>query len=310
MKKFDKNNLIVAKVDENDLMSFLVKMDIDDSGNPMFPLEDLSKEIVNVIPEYVFADHIDHSIPLTDVMERLREAASAIYKIRDYDVVYKAVVQNDATAQAELDKSAYLKRGEFGELLLHMILRDFKNTVPLISKVFFKDSANVPAHGFDAVHVSPNDSILWLGESKLYNDGKLGVRALAEDLAHHLRTDYLNEQFAIIMKNLNNDSIPQRKEWIKKLSSASRLADKLSFINIPMLCVYEHDIYSKFADTMRQDAADYHEINVRELKSYFDACNRNPLSDKCNIILMLLPIKNKKELVKALHLKLFAMQNI
>ena len=105
----------------------------------------------------------------------------------------------------------------------------------------------------------------------MYNDGKLGVKALAEDLAHHLRTDYLNEQFAIIMKNLNNDSIPQRKEWIKKLSSASRLADKLSFINIPMLCVYEHDIYSKFADTMRQDAADYHipKLALLLIEKYF-----------------------------------------
>lgn len=44
---------------------------------------------------------------------------------------------------------------EFIELLLHLLLREYKHTIPLISKVYFKDSAGVPAHGFDAVHITP-----------------------------------------------------------------------------------------------------------------------------------------------------------
>ena len=31
---FDKKNIILAKIQEDDLNSFLVDMDIDDSGNP------------------------------------------------------------------------------------------------------------------------------------------------------------------------------------------------------------------------------------------------------------------------------------
>jgi hypothetical protein len=32
-----------------------------------------------------------------------------------------------------------LARGEFGELILHLLLRDFHDTVPLLSKIYFKD---------------------------------------------------------------------------------------------------------------------------------------------------------------------------
>src|SRR3712207_6996007 len=47
----------------------------------------------------------------------------------------------------------YSKRGEFGELLLHSVIRDVFHSEPAISKIFFKDSANDTVKGFDAVHV-------------------------------------------------------------------------------------------------------------------------------------------------------------
>lgn len=312
MKVFDKKNVILSKIDEDDLLTFLLKMDIDDSNNPLYPLELFTQELINVIPEYVFAQYEDPTLSYTDAVDKLREAAKAIYKIKEFDLLRTICLSEDTTvkqnAQQELDAMPYRNRGEFGELLLHFLLRDFKGTIPLVSKVYFKDSSNIPAHGFDAIHISPDKKILWLGESKLYTDGKDGIRALVDDLNKHLKTDYLNDQFAIIAKNLKNNSIPQRNFWLKELASANSLKEKLDLINIPMLCVYEHDIYDKFADTTLQDAADYHEINVRELKKYFDDNNTNPLKDRCNIILLLFPIKSKYELVKKLHERLWHMQ--
>lgn len=57
-------------------------------------------------------------------------------------------LEHDEAARAEIEKLSENQRGEFGELLLHLILRDFKGTIPLISKVYFKDSAGVPAPWF------------------------------------------------------------------------------------------------------------------------------------------------------------------
>lgn len=307
---FDKKNIIVSKVNEDDLNSFLVDMDIGDDGQPYYPINELASCIINTIPEYVFAQYENPEIPQTDTVEKLREAARSIYKIKNFETMRRWYLEHDETAKTELEKISENQRGEFGELLLHLILRDFKGTIPLISKVYFKDSAGVPAHGFDAVHISPDEKILWLGESKFYNDGKTGVRNLLKDLTEHFTRDFLNEQFAIIKKNLENNSIPQRDEWIKTLSNCSKLQEKISMINIPMLCTYTHDIYQRFSDFTKDDAITYHETNIRELKQYFDEKNEHPLKAQLNVILLLFPVRNKKELVIKLHEKLWHMQSM
>lgn len=313
-KYFDKKNIIMVKIDENDLMSFLVKMDIDDLGQPLFPLNDLTHEVIGVIPEYVFAHYEEPNADQTTWVSYIAEAAHAIYKIKEFELMNKVYCSDNVNernaAEKELESMPFRNRGEFGEILLHMLLRDFKNTIPLISKVYFKDSSNVPAHGFDAVHISSKEKILWLGESKVYTNGKQGLDALVDDLEKHLKRDYLNAQFLLIKKNLKNNNIPQREEWIKILSEAGTLQEKLKIINIPMLCVYEYDIYEKFFDTTSLDASKYHVNNIRDLKKYFDNKNKMPLSSKCNIILMLFPIKNKYEFVKKLHEKLWHMQSL
>lgn len=307
---FDRQEIIVSRISETDLNSFLVDMDIGDDGEPYYPLNELANSIINTIPEYVFAQYENPEIPQTDAVEKLREAAKSIYKIKDFDIMRRWYLQHDESVKSEIEQLPAKRRGEFGELLLHLLLRDFKGTIPLISKVYFKDTAGVPAHGFDAVHISPEDKILWLGESKFYVDGKAGMRELLGDLSKHFTRNFLDEQFIIVKKNLENNSIPQRDEWIKILSNCSKLRDKISMINIPMLCTYSHDIYRCFSNLNDSKALSYHEVNVRELKRYFDENNQHPLRGQLNIILLLFPIRNKKELITILHEKLWHMQSM
>ena len=47
---FDKKNVILLKVNEDDLNTFLVDMDIDDEGNPKYCLDDFTKAICNTFP--------------------------------------------------------------------------------------------------------------------------------------------------------------------------------------------------------------------------------------------------------------------
>ena len=203
-KIFDKKNVILIRVDDSDLASFLVDSDINDMGNYEWRMKELAEAIINVVPEYVFANHMGGSILQSDIIELVRESARAIYKVKEYELMRRCCVDNDKNALQEWQKSGYVNRGEFGELLLHLLLREYKGTIPLISKVYFKDSPGVPAHGFDAVHITPDEQILWLGESKLYGDVKKGLKELLKDLDKHFKKDYINEQFSIIKKNLEN----------------------------------------------------------------------------------------------------------
>lgn len=307
---FDTKHIIISKIQEDDLNSFLIDLDIDDNGNPLYQLNEFAQAIINTIPEYVFAQYEDPSITQINAVEKLREAAKSIYKIRDYELMRRWYLEKDQSVQDDINKMGKSRRGEFGELILHLLLRDFKHTIPLVSKVYFKDSAGVPAHGFDAVHITPDDGILWLGESKFYTDSKDGVKALIDDLLNHFTREYLNEQFIIIKKNLGNNSIPQRDEWIEKLTQCNKLRDKINTINIPLLCTYPHDIYNLFNDLNAKEAVEYHDKNIRELKEYFDNNNKHPLKAQLNIILLLFPIRDKEELIIKLHEKLWHMQNM
>lgn len=66
---FDTQNVILLKVDEADLNSFLVDMDLDDNGRYSFQLEPLANAIIGTIPEYVFADYKGSSLPLLRVLQ-------------------------------------------------------------------------------------------------------------------------------------------------------------------------------------------------------------------------------------------------
>ena len=148
-----------------------------------FRLSPLTDVLMQVIPEFVLGFHEGNSIPYTEMVSKLREAARIVY---------------------QTDK--YQKRGEFGELILHFLLRDFHNTIPLVSKIYFKDSVSMTVHGFDSVQVSNDRGIrkLWLGESKLYTDGKSGIKSLIEDLKYHLNTDYLKQEMTLLSTKLPN----------------------------------------------------------------------------------------------------------
>lgn len=307
---FDKKNIILVKVNDPDLMSFLVDTDLMDDGSYDWRLDDLASEIISVIPEYVFADYIGDTIGITEVIDKIKEAANCIYQVKDYDLMRRYCIENDEEALNQMKDKAYKNKGDFGEVLLHMLLRDFKKTVPLISKVYYKDTANVAAHGFDAVHISPKEKILWLGESKLYGDGKGGLKALCKDLEEHIKRDYLNDQFLIIKKNLENNSIPQRKEWIDILSNCTKMSERLKIINIPMLCIYPDEIYKDIEEELSESLSKRYMQSVKELKDYFDKNVAHSLKGHINIILFLFPIKDKVAFVTKLHEKLWHMQNI
>lgn len=114
-KIFDKKNVILIRIDESDLASFLVDSDINDNGDYEWRIKELAESIINVVPEYVFANHTGGSIPQEDLVERLRESAKSIYKVKEYDLMRRYCMNNDLEALDELNEGGYKNRGEFGE---------------------------------------------------------------------------------------------------------------------------------------------------------------------------------------------------
>src|SRR5690606_10364870 len=182
---------------------------------------------------------------------KLVEAAQAIYKIDSFQKAKDIYLNNGSITDDVDDKS--LRRGEFGELILHLLLRDFHNTIPLLSNVYFKDSFGHTVHGFDAVHIEPTTKTLWLGESKLYTQGKAGIKALIKDIEEHIKSDYLESEFLIISKKLKHfDNIPEKDYWLDLMSKSTKLIDQITAINIPLLCTYNCDLFRNHSDENSQ----------------------------------------------------------
>jgi hypothetical protein len=305
---FGSEKIIAHKINNTELSTFLVGFDIDDNGTSKYRIKPLINKLSDVIYEFAFGFHDGEETPNNEILSKLIEAAQSIYKIDAFQKVKD--IYNTGSIEDDLEDK-YLRRGEFGELVLHLLLRDFHKTIPLLSKIYFKDAFGATVHGFDAVHIEPNTKTLWLGESKLYKDGKAGIRALIQDIEEHFKSDYLNSEFLIVSKKLKHfDNIPEKDYWLDLMSKSSKLIDQLESINIPLLCTYNCELFNKYSDENCEDFVEDYMNEMQELKQYFDDNNNHPLKTKLNIILILFPVQDKVELVKGLHNKLSLMQKL
>lgn len=309
MGPFKAHEVIEERIKESELCSYLVGFDIDDSGVSFYRLDPLVMKILSALHEFAFGFHEGEQTDNTETLFKLIESSRSIYKIDEYQKVKDLYFNSGALTDDIADK--YLRRGEFGELILHLILRDFHNTIPLLSKIYFKDSIGHTVHGFDAVHIDPVNKTMWLGESKLYIDPKKGLNELIKDVEEHFKLDYLNSEFSLISKKIRHaQNSPELEYWVSLLSSGGKLSDKLNKIHIPLLCTYSCDSFTKFDNESSIEFDEYYRNKILLLKKHFDDNYSHPLKKHLNIILMLFPVSNKIELVKRLHNKLSLIQQI
>ena len=249
-----------------------------------FRLQPLVDVIRKVIPEFALGYYEGHSVPLTDVVEKLREAAETVYLT---------------------DK--YQNRGEFGELILHLLLRDYCGTIHLVAKIYFKDSHNVTVHGFDGVQVTTENGInkLWLGESKLYKNGLDGVKELAGDLKRHIAEDYLRREFTLLTRKLP-ESCPDIEHWRNLMDKHQTLDRIYSSIVVPMVCTYSSDLFKNHSSMTKEYIVAF-EDECRALHSHFQD---QKIKTNVEVILLLLPVTSKDELNVELDKRLKAMQKI
>lgn len=307
---FDSKKVITQHISEADLKTYFVGFDINDNNERVYRWKNLINLLQNVIPEFAFGHHDGTSTDNTKILEKLCDAAKSIYKIKEFEKVRQIYEEGESIDDDDEEKK-YLKRGEFGELILHLLLRNFHDTIPLLSKIYFKDAYGSTVHGFDAVHIQPGTKTLWLGESKLYMSGNNGVKALIKDIKEHFKRDYLDDEFAIISRKIKPYvNIPEKDYWLDLMDKNTKLSDVFSSVTVPLVCTYTSDNFTKYDDETLKEFIDEYEKEVRGLKRYFDQHNDHPLKTKLNIILLLFPVRSKNELVRRMHKKLHRLQVI
>lgn len=310
------SGVLVLKIDEDDVNTVLLNTDVSSDGSLQYAYDNFASVFSENILEYAFAYA---EIPRDQITKKQREAAQSLLKLHEIDRLRYYLERDIPEEEWDPDFLRwYEKKGVLGEIILHMILKEFKNTIPLISKMYFKDSFSQEAKGFDAVHVSQDGQTLWLGETKFYKAWKTngvikgGIDELVGDLKKHITKDYLTEQYVIIKRGLEAQlEHPQRAVWIEKLSKPVLLKDVFQYICIPLLCIYEDNIaldYLKAVDDAIKDADIV--THTTTLRDYYNSINTFPYRERVQTVLILMPIEAKKKLVKCMIEKIWHMQSI
>lgn len=276
---FQSHNVIAEQLAEPTLRGYHIGFD-----QGRFRVEPLVDVVADVIPEFALGYPGHMEVPLSALRKKLKEAANRIYNT---------------------DK--YKRRGEFGELILHLLLRDHFGSVPLVSKIYFKDSPNDTVKGFDAIHIVETDeeSQLWLGESKLYNDGVAGTKALANDVIEHFKAEYLRQEFSLVSAKLPQ-TWPKVQEWRDRLDQYNTLDAILDRVFVPLVCTYTSPLFSSYSS----NAPAYFEAFEQECHSLHESFMEALPTTELDLIFLLLPVECKDTLVELLHGKLKSMQTI
>lgn len=343
--RFGCNEVLVTSYDEKKLKVFYIGYDLGECR-----LEDFTEIVMDSLVDFAFGYH-------TGILKKynrrdLKEAAKSLYSIkaiRDYKE--KNIDQNKVLDDDDIldkDEQSYQKRGEFGELILHIILRDFFDTAPLLSKIHFKDSDGMTVHGFDSVHIGPDllrkgQLSLFLGESKLYSRkdekaGEKGVKDLVDDIKNHFNVEFFKRECLLIAKKIDGyksldtyvdhntkDAYEKflnfKNEYMRKLKDMSdgkiKLDDFVSSITVPLICTYQSPIFKEDVSDGSDEFKKALDIEVRKLKNKLDdelsKLTKKPgqidYQQQLNIVLILLPIPSKKQLITKLHTKLWNQQN-
>lgn len=311
-----KSGVLLLKINEDDVNTILMNTDIDENGSLQYVYDEFANAFSENIMEYAFAFT---DIPRNEITKKHREAANSLMKL--YEINKLKDYFDNGIPENEWDTSFlrwYRRKGVFGEVILHLILKDFKNTIPLVSKLYFKDSFAQEAKGFDSVHVSEDGTTLWLGETKFYKDStkqgvkKGGIDELVKDLNSHFVKDYLQEQFVIIRRGLDTQyQHPQRQKWLDILNKPVLLKDVFQYVKVPLLCIYEDSIANDFISNIDDKIKESNIItHTTTLKDYYKSINNYPYKNQVETVLILMPIQAKDKLIKCMLEKIWHMQNI
>lgn len=212
-----------------------------------------------------------------------------------------------SAAKRVYDSKKFKNRGEFGEVILHAAIRQVFDSLPAVSKIYYKSSNNDTVKGFDAVHIvgPPEDLELWLGEVKFYSSIANAIHDVIPELKAHLESDFLRNEFALIINKI--DPKWPHSNILKKLLQPEISLDQIfKRVCIPVLLTYDSPCIADHT-ACNQSYTTAFEAEIRKNLQSFILGN---FTEEVRIHIFLLPLLSKTALVTALDEKLKAWQQI
>lgn len=241
------------------------------------------------------------------ILEWLPEFALRHSELTDIDSGNAVQLIRDA-ARRVYESKMFKNRGEFGELFLHAAIRQVFDSLPAISKIYYKSARNNTVKGFDAVHVveSRDGALeLWLGEAKFYSDYGNAVRDVVDELKQHTQTDFLRDEF-LLLKGKIDSTWPHARALEDLLSENKSLDEVFARACFAVLLTYDSACLAQYS---KCDLA-YVAAFEAEIRKHYALFTSKKLPAEITVHLLLLPLHTKEVLLKELDGRLKAWQTI
>ncbi|MDW8853103.1 DUF1837 domain-containing protein [Flavobacterium sp. MMLR14_040] len=190
------------------------------------------------------------------------------------------------------DKSS---KGDYGELLLFLILKVFFKSDKLVTKVKLK-TGNQEVYGYDCAHftIENNEPILWLGESKFYDNFSGAIANAFESLESHCCTEFTKNEFSFLEPHIEINKDYQYSDIIREKLSSMETFDNIK-IKVPVFITYDCKKIKNHQDATTQE---FLEDFQEEFFNKSVSIEKKSLDLKSNfeLLFILLPLESVKDL--------------
>ena len=202
------------------------------------------------------------------------------------------------------------KGSELAEIVLYGIMKHHYGALPVVPKIFYKQSAQDNAKGMDSVHIlvdeENNDFTLWFGEAKFYNDiQNVRLDAIVSSVNTSLQTDKLKKENSIITGVSDLDDLIADEALQANIKNA--LSHKISIdelkpkLHIPILLLHEcpiTEVQDNLTDEYREEIKEYHKGRAEAyFKKQVNKCSGIHKYSDIRFHIILFPVPKKETII-------------
>lgn len=191
------------------------------------------------------------------------------------------------------------KKGDYGELLLFLILEVFYPARKIVTKVRLRSSLGDEIKGYDCAHFSIDDGeiCLWLGEAKFHQDFSSAIFKAVQSINDHMSDKAIKDELTILESN-NTEIEESERIMLEEYLNSGISLDKMKF-KIPILITFDSTIVGNHKEVCDAFTKDLH----LELDNKYKIIDGKTLTVKDNIELhfILLPLQAIKEIKEELE---------
>jgi hypothetical protein len=252
-----------------------------------------------------------------DFEEREYRQRDLVGLIRDM-VPYFALTEDEITSlhKSEWNKVSFTrisdaqptKKGDYGELLLYIILSIFYKSPKFVTKARLRSSTREQIKGFDCAHFSIDDAgevKLWLGEAKFHASLSGAISSAFTSITTNF-SDATKVKAELKLLGgeieINKSLSPEHLELLVSYTNGGRSLDKVP-IQVPVLVTYDSKCIADSCGTEHADidSSVFRAKLISELNNNFSLIYSKTWPTKKNITLSfyLVPFKSVSD-IKAL----------